>query len=39
MVFLYLKRAYKKEGEQLFIWADSDRKRDNVSTLKRAGLN
>lgn len=32
--FQYLKKVYKKVGEQLCTWADSDRTRGNGSKLK-----
>ena len=35
VAFQYLKGAYKQEGEQLFIWVDSDRTRENGFKLRQ----
>lgn len=35
--FHYLKKAYKKAGERLFIWTDNERTRDNVLNREREG--
>ena len=35
VAFLYLKGAYKQEGERLFTWVDSDRTRENGLKLRQ----
>ena len=35
MAFQYSKGAYKQEGERLFTWVDSDRRRGNGSKLRQ----
>jgi len=41
VAFQYLRRAYKQDADQLFIWSDEDRTRANGFKLKevRVGLD
>ena len=35
VAFQYLKGAYKQQGEQLFMWVDSDRRKGNGFKLRQ----
>ena len=38
VAFQYLKGSYKQEGDQLFLWSNSDRTRENGFKLKEGRL-